>query len=212
MRRRYHLFLTTSAILFLTIASLWANDPIEFFGGQTEAIIRKGEESVLITEGAQVTTGDISISAHQIHVSGDSYSRLESTGDVTVTDTSQNIVMRTEAISYNRTVSLLTSEGRTAVEDNDKGITVEAGWMQYRQKDGHLSFQDSVTLKRENEDGTMVCKADIVSYDRSTSQVVLEGRANVQWKGDTYQASTIRVNLDTDEISMSGDIKGTING
>lgn len=205
--------LTTALLILFTGAALHAaNDPIEFSGGSTEAIIRSGEERVRISENARVTTGDITITAQLIDVSGEGYSYLETSGGVILKDQDKGIEMSSETITFDRNESILTSQGQTSVSDEEKGITAEAGWVRYQQAEGILTFQDNVSLTRTSEDGVMVCSAETVTYDRSTGIVVLDGDATVTWKNDTYKATTIRVDLDTDEITMSGEIRGTING
>ncbi|AEC02786.1 LPS export ABC transporter periplasmic protein LptC [Parasphaerochaeta coccoides] len=210
--KNFRSILTVIFLIGLASPVLWAADPIEFSGGSTEAIIRSGDERVKISEGARVTTGDITITAQVIDVSGEGYSYLECTGDVVLKDAGKGIEMSAGTITYDRNESILLSREQTSVEDKEKGITAQAGWVRYQQEEGILTFQDNVNLTRTTDDGIMVCTAETVTYVRSSGTVMLDGGAVVTWKNDTYRATTIRVNLDTDEITMSGEIRGTING
>ena len=62
------------------------------------------------------------------------------------------------------------------------------------------------------DEGLMVCRADLIEYDGKKNTVTLKGNATVEYKGDSYRAAIITVDLETDEISLFGTVSGEFNG
>ena len=58
----------------------------------------------------------------------------------------------------------------------------------------------------------MVCKADVMSFDRTAMSLLLSGRASVDWAGDRYEAQQIVIDLEREEITAEGSIRGVIHG
>ena len=56
----------------------------------------------------------------------------------------------------------------------------------------------------------LVCRAEFAKYWRDKKLVELSGMPWVSRKNDIYQAARITINLDTEEISLEGDVQGTI--
>ena len=79
-------------------------------------------------------------------------------------------------------------------------------------KDEKLELSMSVTLMRISDGSVMTCSSESLTYDRTNEFVSLRGKSKVVWKGDNYEADIISVNLRDDEITLSGRIRGTING
>jgi hypothetical protein len=56
----------------------------------------------------------------------------------------------------------------------------------------------------------LVCRAEFAKYWRDKKLLELSGMPWVSRKSDIYQAARITINLDTEEISLEGDVQGTI--
>ena len=56
----------------------------------------------------------------------------------------------------------------------------------------------------------IVCRAEFAKYWRDKKLVELSGLPWVSRRDDVYQAARITINLDTEDISLEGDVQGTI--
>src|SRR5208337_2058094 len=56
----------------------------------------------------------------------------------------------------------------------------------------------------------ITCKAEFAKYWRDKKTLELSGLPWVSKGSDVYQAARITVNLDTEDISLEGDVQGTI--
>ena len=79
-------------------------------------------------------------------------------------------------------------------------------------KDEILELAMNVSLLRVSDNSVMTCTSEALTYRRLDEYVTLKGKSEVVWKGDNYSADVISVDLKNDEITLSGRIRGTING
>jgi lipopolysaccharide export system protein LptA len=56
----------------------------------------------------------------------------------------------------------------------------------------------------------MTKRSEFAKYNREKETLELAGMPIVIWKDDEYRASRITINLDTDNINMTGEVSGTI--
>ena len=79
-------------------------------------------------------------------------------------------------------------------------------------KNEKLEMGMQVTLFKIAEGEVMKCTSESVTYDKASGLLTLKGGAYVVWKGDEYRAQIITVDTKDNTITLSGRIKGTING
>ena len=198
--------------IFGSSAIISAADPISFKGGYTRAVMREGRETIMLTQGAVVSTGSIQFEAQSIELIGPDARYLVGTGSVTITDSENNIVINCTSISFDRETEQLLVDGWVEIQDLENEVIASGAYLSYNRTEGIMKLQIAAKLLRHTDSGPMVCRADSIEYDRTDMQVSLVGNSSVRWKGDMYQASVTTVDLETDEIVMEGSIKGIVNG
>ena len=78
-------------------------DSISFSGGESSIVLRNGRESVVLSDGASVTVGTMSINADSITLSGDGWRYVKCSGHASVVDEERGISILTSSIWYDRT-------------------------------------------------------------------------------------------------------------
>ena len=56
----------------------------------------------------------------------------------------------------------------------------------------------------------MASRSEFARFKREEEILELSGLPFVFWKGDEYRAARIIINLDTDEIRLEGEVRGTV--
>lgn len=204
-------FLIFIFIVLLAEVSLFA-DSITFSGGRTVVKMQGQRRQITLSEGANVQTGDISITAQSIDIAGENYETVNCRGNVKVVDHGRGISIMTPSLTYDRERELITVDGWVEVQDTKNEVSASGAWLSFNLNSGFLQLQIQTKLIKHTDDGRMICRADNAFFDRDNSKLVLTGNASVYWKGDDYKASSISVDLDTEEIEMSGKIAGVVNG
>ena len=185
---------------------------ISFSGGESRLVMREGEKSVTLKSGAEVTTGSLFIKAKEMSLSGDDWKTISAKGDISVTDSERGIEINTESLWFDREDELLVISSWFEIDDTTEELYAQAGSLRYDMKNEKLEMGMQVTLFKIADGEVMKCTSESVIYDKSSGMLTLKGGAKVVWKGDNYEAQIITVDTNDNTISLSGRIKGTING
>ena len=198
-------------IAFLSLSLLFS-ETISFSGGESVLIMREGEKSVSLKNEAVVTTGSIHINADEMTLSGDNWKTISAKGDINISDAERGIEINTESIWFDREDEILVISSWFEIDDTKEELYAQAGSLNYDMKNEKLEMGMQVTLFKIAEGEVMKCTSESVTYDKSSGMLTLKGGAKVVWKGDNYEAQIITVDTKDNTITLSGRIKGTING
>ena len=185
---------------------------ISFSGGKSTLIMREGEKSVSLTEGAEVISGSMKITASSITLSGEDWKEIESRGKIEITDSERGISIKTSILWFDRIDEILVISSFFELDDIPDQLYAQAGSLRYDMKNEKLEMGMQVTLMKVADGEVMKCSSESVAFDRNSGLLSLLGGARVEWKGDSYEAEMITVDTSDNTISLSGRIKGTING
>ena len=196
---------------FLSLSLLFS-ETISFSGGESVLIMREGEKSVSLKNEAVVTTGSIHINADEMTLSGDNWKTISAKGDINISDAERGIEINTESIWFDREDEVLVISSWFEIDDIKEELYAQAGSLNYDMKNEKLEMGMQVTLFKIAEGEVMKCTSEPVTYDKASGLLTLKGGAYVVWKGDEYRAQIITVDTKDNTITLSGRIKGTING
>ncbi len=203
-----------SGLIILTLSTLSmlsAVDPISFKGGYTKAVMIEGKEAISLTQGALIQSGPITLSAQTIELIGPNARFLTGTDKVTIKDSEKNIIIKSNRISFDREQNTLLVDGWVEIEDLDNELIASGAFLNYDSATGNMTLQVSASIHRNTDDGIMILKGNSIEYNREKEMVSIIGDAFTSYNGDTYSSSITIVNLSTNEITMSGEISGSIN-
>ena len=178
----------------------------------SDLVMREGEKSVNLKNGAEVTTGSLYIKAQEMSLSGDDWKNISAKGDINISDKERGIEINTESLWYDREDELLVISSWFEIDDTNEELYAQAGSLSYDMKNEKLEMGMQVTLFKIAEGEVMKCTSESVTYDKTSGLLTLKGGAKVLWKGDNYEAQIINVDTNDNTISLSGRIKGSING
>jgi len=173
-------------------------------------VLAKGKEHTVLTGNAVVTSGDTVIQADQIELYGNDFQYANCTGHVKVVDKKKGITLTAQNLFYDRTDDLSRVEGYAEMVDQKNQIVVKGGFLENRGKEDITIVQIGVRILKVSEGKEMACRSEFARYDRKADTLELSGMPVVYWKGDTYRAARITVNLKTDEIRLEGEVSGTV--
>ena len=207
--RRMILILTLSMALLSTVA---ADDTISFNGGSSSIVLREGRENVVLSDGASVDVGSMRISADTITLSGEGWTKVECSGHAMIADEERGISIETESVYYDREEERILISTWYEIEDTVNVVSATGASLEYRLDEERLQLDKNVMLLKDTDSGIMRCQAESVVFSREENSLELRGAATVYWDGDEYGAEVIRVDLNTDSITLEGRIRGNING
>jgi lipopolysaccharide export system protein LptA len=185
---------------------LAAADPITFAAGKVKSVFASGREETVLSENARIVTGDIEISAAEIRLYGNKQRFIEGSGNIAIHDSKRNINLTGDVLFFDRDTEILKVTGNTVMEDFDNDMLVRGGMLESRNKDNITIIQVGVRVFKKD----IVARSEMLVYRRDDDMVELTGLPFVTKKKDEYKASTITIDLKTEEIQLMGKVQGTV--
>lgn len=207
------LFIITTFITFSLLIGLFpaVSSPITFTGGYTKVNLEEGYKSMTLSGGAGVNTDNISLTADFIELYGDNYRYVSCEGNVKASETEKGISFSSPKLFYDRTNETVTSDSWIEIQDNKNQVSLSGARFEYDMQKSFMNLQMASKIIKVTDEGLMICRADIIEYDGSNNTVKLKGNASVNWNGNSYSAVMIAIDLNTNGITMYGDISGEFN-
>ena len=165
-----------------------------------------GREITILLGNAEVRSDDMLLRAERIEIQGDDNQFIDCIGSVSGIEEEKDILFQTDRLRYDRTMKIARLEGNSTLEDRKNEIVAKGRFIEYDDNAEITVFQISVRLFKED----MVCRSEYAVYYREKKLLDLSGFPVVFKKDDEFRADRIRVDLDTDDVTMEGAVSGTI--
>jgi len=193
-------------LLLITIVCPCFSDTFTFRADQMSGSKASGREITVLIGNAEVRSDKLLLRADRIEIQGSDNQFIDCIGNVRGVEEEKNILFETDRLRYDRKLKIARLEGNSTLEDRKNEIVVKGRFIEYDDVAEVTVFQISVRLFKDN----MVCRAEYAVYRRIEKILTLSGFPVVYKKDDEFRADRIRVDLDTDDVSMEGDVSGSI--
>ena len=196
-------------IIIIIAACITANLYGETFTFKAEKMSgnrASGRESLVLTGNAEVHSDTILLRADRIEIHGKDNDFIDCSGNVWGFEEKKNIIFQSDRLRYDRILKIARLEGNSTLEDRQNEVIAKGRFIEYNDKTEIAIFQITVRLFKEN----IVCRSEYAVYRREEKLLDLSGFPVVHKKNDEFRAARIRVNLDTDDVTMEGDVSGSI--
>ncbi|MHC6203671.1 LptA/OstA family protein [Breznakiellaceae bacterium SP9] len=165
-----------------------------------------GREITVLSGNAEVRSDRLLLKADRIELQGNNNQFIDCIGNVWGLEEEKEILMRTDRLRFDRTLKIARLEGNSTLEDKKNEIVVRGRFIEYDEDAEKAVFQIAVRLFKEN----MVCRAEYALYQRTEKLLDLSGFPVVFKGDDEFRADRIRVDLNTDDVTMKGSVSGSI--
>jgi lipopolysaccharide export system protein LptA len=195
------------AIFFLFIVrSFSAADTFTFKADKMSGSKALGREVTILAGNAEVRSDNLLLRAERIEIQGDDNQFIDCTGSVWGMEEEKEILFQADRLRYDRTLKIARLEGNSTLEDKKNEIVARGRFIEYDDNAEVTVFQIGVRLFKDD----MVCRSEYAVYRRTEKLLDLSGFPVVFKKDDEFRADRIRVDLDTDDVTMEGSVSGTI--
>lgn len=166
------------------------------------------KSSVTVLEGnAKVTTGNMQIAADSIEISGKNFRLIKAQGTVTGRNTETNMDFSCKNMLYDRNTKIARLENSVELTDVENGLTAQAHIIEYNQDAETAVMQIQVNITQKDN----ICTSAYAIYKKREQLLEMSGNPMVVQKGDTFRAQNITLNLKSQEIMLSGRVKGSVS-
>ena len=193
-------------LLIMTLAYPCFSDTFTFRADRMSGSKASGRDITVLTGNAEVRSDNLLLRADRIEIQGSDNQFIDCIGNVRGIEEEKKIIFETDRLRYDRKLKIARLEGNSTLEDRENEIVVKGRFIEYDDEAEITVFQISVRLFKDN----MVCRSEYAIYRRKEKILTLSGFPVVYKKDDEFRADRIRVDLDTDDVSMEGDVSGSI--
>ena len=196
------------ALSCLCFTAIYANaaDRFSFKADKMSGTKALGKETTILAGNAEVRSDNLVLKASRIELQGDDNQFIDCVGGVWGMEEEKNILFQTDRLRYDRKLKIARLEGNSTLEDRKNEIVAKGNFIEYDDQAEITVFQISVRLFKDD----LVCRSEYAVYRRNEKLLDLSGFPVVFKKDDEFRADRIRVDLDTDDVIMEGDVSGTI--
>lgn len=153
-----------------------------------------------------ILTETMEISADEITLSGDDYRFIEAIGKVKGKNLETKMEFTADTLNFDRTTKIAKLIGNVELIDTENSVKAKAQRIEYNQDKEIAILQIEVNLtQKENE-----CTGAYAIYHKKQQVLELSGNAQVKQKKDIFRAQNIYFNMDTEEIKLGGNVKGSV--
>ena len=181
-------------------------DTFTFRADRMSGIRATGRTVTVLTGNAEVRSNNILLRADRIEIHGDDNQFVDCFGNVWGMEEEKNILFQTERLRYDRNRKIARLEGNATLEDRDNELVVKGNIIEYDEEAERVVMQVFVRMFKDD----MVCRSDYAVYRRQEKLLDLSGFPVVFKGDDEFRADRIRVDLETDDVTMEGAVSGTI--
>jgi lipopolysaccharide export system protein LptA len=201
---------TAAAVVLLSLLPLRpgsaATSTLSYSGDAMSTVLAEGNQRAVLSGNARVQTEDTLILADRIELFGKDFIYANCSGNVKVVNTKKGMELTSQTLYYDRQEKIARVSGNAVLSDLKNELVVKGGFIEDRDKDQLTVVQIGVRILKKD----LVCRAEFARYYREKKMLELSGLPWVSRKGDEYRAARITVNLDTEEITLEGDVTGEI--
>jgi lipopolysaccharide export system protein LptA len=196
----------SAAVFFFALCQPLSADSFSFKADHMSGGRAAGKEILVLVGNAEVHSDTILLRAERIEIQGKDNEFIDCVGNVWGFEEEKNIIFQTDRLRYDRTLKIARLEGNSTLEDRQNEVVAKGRFIEYNNKTEVAILQVAVRLFKES----IVCRSEYAVYRRDEKILNLSGFPVVFKKSDEFRAERIRVDLDTEDVSMEGAVSGSI--
>ena len=190
---------------FFSLVNLCA-EKITFSAGSMSGQAGDSSATTTLSGGAFIQTSSIEITADSIELSGDDYRFIKAEGNIKGKNLETNMEFECDIMNFDRQTKVAQLQGNVSLVDEENDVKAKAQIIEYAQNTNIAVLQIEVNLTQKNN----VCTGAYAVYQKNEQMLEISGNAQVKQDNDTFRAQQITLNLDTQKITLSGNVKGSV--
>ena len=193
-------------MLCLFAASVLHAEKISFSAGNMSGQAGDSSATTTLTGGAFIQTSSMEISAEEIELSGDDYRFINARGKISGKNLETKMEFTCDSMSYDRQTKVAVLQGNVHLVDTENDVKADAQIIEYNQDTNIAVLQIDINLTQKKN----VCTGSYAVYQKNEQMLEISGNAQVKQDQDVFRAQMITLNLDTQNITLSGNVKGSV--
>ena len=199
-------FNKAAALLILSLTSFAFAEKITFSANKMSGVAGNKNSITTLKGNAKVNTKSMDINADYIELSGKDFRMIKAEGNVVGKNTESNLDFSCGRLIYDRETKIATLENDVKLTDIDNDVVAQAQIIEYNQDSEIAVMQIKINLTQKDN----VCTSAYAIYKKNEQILEMSGNPKIVQNGDTFRAQTIKLDMDSQEITLSGRVKGSV--
>lgn len=197
-------FILIFLVLFCAVSSF--AEKIKFSADSMSGQAGNSNTTTTMSGNAAVSTESIEIKADLLQLSGEDYKNISAQGNVAGKNLDTNMEFSCDSLSYDRITKQIVLKGNVKLLDVENNVNCGAQIIEYDQDKDIAIMQIQISLTQKDN----VCSGSYAVYYKEQQLLEISGNAQVKQKQDTFRAQFITLDLETQDITLGGNVKGTV--
>ena len=159
-----------------------------------------------LSGNAYIKTETMEIQADDVELSGDNYRYIKATGHISGKNLKSNMEFTCDSLEYDRTTKLASLRGNVKLEDKENDVKADAQIIDYNQDTEIAVLQVQIKLTQKDN----ICSGSYAVYYKKAQLLEISGNAQVKQDDDLFRAQHITLDMNTQDITLGGNVKGTV--
>lgn len=200
--KRTALFFSLLAVIVLPVSA----EKIIFSANRMTGQAGNSNTTTALSGNAYIKTESMEIEADEVELSGDNYRYIKASGHISGKNTKSNMDFTCDSLEYDRTTKIALLKGNVNLDDKDNEVKAEAQIIEYNQDTEIAVLQIQIRLTQKDN----ICSGSYAVYYKTEQLLELSGNAQVKQKEDIFRAQNITLDMDTQDITLGGNVKGKV--
>lgn len=181
-------------------------EKITFSADSMSGTVGDKSDSTTLTGEAYVLTDTMEISADVISMSGKDFRYIDAAGSIKGKNTESKMEFSCGRMKYDRETKIAQLMDNVSLTDTANDVQAKAQMIEYNQDTDIAVMQIEIELKQKDN----TCTGAYAVYRKADQMLELSGNAQIKQGQDTFRAQEITLNLDSQEITLDGRVKGSV--
>lgn len=191
--------------IIFSIYFLWG-EQIEFSAGSMSGKAGNSNSTTILSDNAYIKTESMEIFADVVELSGEDFRYIKARGNVSGKNLESKMDFSCDSLEYDRTEKIAILKGSVVFKDLENDVNAEAELIEYDEAKEIAILQISLSLRQKEN----LCSGAYGIYYKKDQILELSGNAEIKQNDDMFRAQHIKLNLETQEISLGGNVKGSV--
>ena len=199
------LFIFFLSLFFISALPLFA-EKIIFSANKMTGQAGNSNTTTSLSGNAYIKTESMEIQADEVELSGDNYRYIKASGNISGKNLEAHMDFSCDSLEYDRTTKIALLKGNVKLDDKDNEVRAEAQIIEYNQDTEIAVLQIQINLTQKDN----VCSGSYAVYYKTKQLLEISGNAQVKQKEDIFRAQNITLDMDTQDITLGGNVKGKV--
>ena len=197
-----------SSFLFFIITAVLplCAEKIVFSANKMSGQAGNTNTTTTLSGNAYIKTETMEIQADDLELSGDNYRYIKASGNISGKNLEAHMDFTCESLEYDRTTKIALLKGNVKLDDKDNDVRAESQIIEYNQDLEIAILQVQIKLTQKDN----VCSGSYAVYYKATQLLEISGNAQVKQKDDLFRAQNITLDMNTQDITLDGNVKGKV--